>query len=123
MTVPQTEEEWKEIQNIFSCLANTLLYVMHLSGSEYFNYKGTFSIILFASVDANYCFRYIDVGTNGRTNDAAVFSNSSLYAALQANMLNFPKNGIFVAEIFNYRLSRARRPHCRKCIWNFSLPI
>lgn len=105
------------------------------SGSEYFNYKGTYSLILFACVDANYCFRYFDVGTNGRANDAAVFAKSSLNSALEdvKNKLHFPKDGVFVADdafplrnyilkpygrsthlcrkqkIFNYRLSRARR--------------
>nr|CAI5841117.1 unnamed protein product [Callosobruchus analis] len=105
------------------------------SGSEYFNYKGTYSLILFACVDANYCFRYFDIGTNGRANDAAVFAKSSLNAALEnvRNTLNFPKDGVFVADdafplityilkpfgrsthlsrkqkVFNYRLSRARR--------------
>ena len=65
-----------------------------------FNYKGTYSVILLASVDANYCFRYVNVSTNGRANDAAVFAKSSLNAALEdvKNRLNFPKSGVLVAD-------------------------
>lgn len=86
-----------------------------------------------AVADANYCFSYIDVGTNGRVNDARAFSKCSLYDALEAKVLNVPRDGVFVADdafplrmdilkpytragmltesqkIFNYRLSRARR--------------
>jgi len=43
------------------------------SGSEFYNYKKDYSVILLATVDANYKFIYIDVGTNGRVNDALVF--------------------------------------------------
>lgn len=68
------------------------------TGSEYYNYKHTFSIILFALVDANYCFTYIDVGTNGRVNDAAVFSKSSLYEAIERNVLSIPSNSVFVGD-------------------------
>ena len=39
------------------------------SGSEFYNYKKDYSVI----VDANYKFIYIHVGTNGRVNDAVVF--------------------------------------------------
>jgi hypothetical protein len=43
------------------------------SGSDCFNYKKDFRIILFAIVDSNYNFLYIDVGANGRANGASVF--------------------------------------------------
>ena len=56
------------------------------SGSYYFNYKKDFSIILFAIVDSNYNFLYIGVGTNGRANDALVFSKSALNESLQQNV-------------------------------------
>ena len=43
------------------------------SGSKFYNYKKDYSVILLATVDANYKFIYIDVATNGRVNDALVF--------------------------------------------------
>ena len=49
------------------------------SGS-YFNYKGSFSVVLLAVVDADYKFLYVDVGCNG-----GVFKNSSLQKALDEN--------------------------------------
>ena len=36
------------------------------SGSEYYNYKHSFSSVLYAVVDARYNFLYIDIVTNGR---------------------------------------------------------
>lgn len=103
------------------------------SGSLYYNYKKHFSIILFALVDAHYNFLYIDVGTNGRANDACVFGKSTLEQALQSNSLNLPARAVMLGDdafplrtnllkpysrcgplnhtqqVFNYRLSRARR--------------
>lgn len=48
------------------------------SGSQFFNYKGTYSIILFALVDEGYCFKYLDIGGNGRASDSAIFRDSML---------------------------------------------
>lgn len=145
MQVPETEQEWQSIQREFytrwnfpNCLGaidgkHVIIRCPPKTGSEYFNYKHSFSIILMAVVNANYCFSYIDVGTNGRVNDARVFSKSSFYDAMEQNSLHLPSNGVFVADdafplktnllkpysrsgpltecqqIFNYRLSRARR--------------
>ena len=36
------------------------------TGSLFFNYKGSFSVVLLALVDADYNFLYIDVGSEGR---------------------------------------------------------
>ena len=47
------------------------------SGSVYFNYKKTFSVILLALVDANYVIM-IDVGSFGRSSDGDIFSHSAL---------------------------------------------
>ena len=59
-------------------------------GSYYFNYKGRFSIVLLALVDANYKFIYADVGCNGRISDGGVFRNSTLSKAISTNLLNIP---------------------------------
>ena len=60
------------------------------SGSCYFNYKGRFSIVLLALVDANYKFIYADVGCNGRISDGGVFRNSTLSKAVSTDLLNIP---------------------------------
>ena len=48
------------------------------SGSSFFNYKQTFSVVLMATIDADYKFITIDVGSMGRFSDGSIFSNSVL---------------------------------------------
>lgn len=60
------------------------------SGSYFFNYKGTFSIVLLALVDADYKFLYVDVGCNGRISDGGVFRNATLSRAMEENLLEVP---------------------------------
>lgn len=102
------------------------------SGSDFFNYKKRFSIILLALVDHDYCFTFVDIGATGRANDAGVFEKSNLKHAIENNLLLIPENYVFVADdafplksyivkpyskrnlsvrekICNYRISRARR--------------
>lgn len=61
-------------------------------GSLYFNYKGFNSIVLLALVDANYNFLYVDIGCNGRANDASVFNASTLCKAMEQKQLNIPQD-------------------------------
>ncbi|GFW31182.1 putative nuclease HARBI1 [Trichonephila clavipes] len=68
------------------------------SGSVYDNYKKTYSIILFAMVDADYCFTYVDVGGNGRANDSAVFRNSSLNIAMENKAIGFPEDHVIIGD-------------------------
>ena len=48
------------------------------SGSLYFNYKGYFSIVLLAMVDANCKFLLINVGSYGKEGDAGIFKKSHM---------------------------------------------
>lgn len=60
------------------------------SGSLYFNYKGMFSVVLLALVDADYCFLVVDVGSYGSNSDGGIFANSVLGKALRDGTLNVP---------------------------------
>lgn len=53
------------------------------SGSDYFNYKGRFSIVLLAMVDANMKILYVDVGAKGRFSDGGIFATSFISSRLK----------------------------------------
>lgn len=87
--MPTNEEEWKIVADGFeknchfpNCLGavdgkHVQIEKPANSGSFYYNYKHTFSVVLMAVVNSNYEFIMADVGTNGRISDGGVFSNSS----------------------------------------------
>uniref|UniRef100_A0A667WJE6 DDE Tnp4 domain-containing protein n=1 Tax=Myripristis murdjan TaxID=586833 RepID=A0A667WJE6_9TELE len=62
------------------------------SGSQFFNYKGTYSIVLLALVDARYLFRVVDVGALGRSSDGGIFAASSFGRALREGTLDLPED-------------------------------
>lgn len=62
----------------------------HDSGSYFFNYKGTHSIVLLAVCDANLEFLYVDIGANGRVSDGGVWNNSDLCLRIANNTAGLP---------------------------------
>ncbi|XP_039968579.1 putative nuclease HARBI1 isoform X2 [Bactrocera tryoni] len=98
--LPKTPEQWMAVADQFyekSMFPNCLgaLDGKHInisrpsnSGSFYFNYKKTFSIVLLAIVDSNSNFLMVDVGANGRISDGGVFGNSKFFKKLESGSLN-----------------------------------
>ena len=142
LQIPTTTEEWAAIENGFRVKWNfpacygavdgkhVQIIAPGNSGSLFFNYKKTFSIVLMAIVDYDYNFIYIDVGACGMASDGSVFRNCSIYNQLENNLI--PQGGVILADaafplksyimkpypgdnlaheekVYNYRLSRARR--------------
>lgn len=100
--MPDTEENWLKIADEYEkqwnfphCVGSidgkhVQIQAPATSGSNFFNYKSTFSIVLMALVDADYNFLYADVGCEGRISDGGVFKNTSLFQKLDKNELNLP---------------------------------
>lgn len=57
------------------------------SSSLYYNYKGFFSVVLLAVVDANYRFIFIDVGSYGKEGDSGIFEKSALGKSFYSDTL------------------------------------
>lgn len=102
LQTPTTPQEWEKIAEDFSvrwnfpqCLGaidgkHVLINPPQKSGSFYYNYKGTNSIVLMAVVNSQYEFIFVDIGTNGRVSDGGVFSKTSFNKALVNGELNIP---------------------------------
>nr|CAI5845425.1 unnamed protein product [Callosobruchus analis] len=142
--MPNNPGEWSAIANNFDnrqqfphCFGvmdgkHIVLQCPFSSHSEYYNYKGSLSIVLMALVDSNYNFIYADVGCQGRISDGGVFRNSKFHHQLQDIKIKQNLPYVFLADdtfelttrilkpypgvhkkgsvsrIFNNRLSRAR---------------
>ena len=60
------------------------------SGSEYFNYKGYFSLVLLALFDADYKFLWVNVGASGSSSDDQIFNRSKLKTNIENGRLGLP---------------------------------
>ncbi|XP_058833789.1 uncharacterized protein LOC131691426 [Topomyia yanbarensis] len=149
LKMPSNESEWKSIAEKFkdrwhfpNCLGamdgkHIIMVAPPNSGSVYYNYKGTNSIVLLAIADAEYRFIYVDVGCNGRVSDGGVYNKCSFANAMVKNKLHIPQlvplpqrttpvpyvlalrpnimkpysgRGLTSAQrVFNFRLSHTRR--------------
>lgn len=89
--MPSTPDEWEKIAEKFEEIWNfphcigaidekhiTLQAPMN-SGSDFYNYKSHFSIVLMTVADADYNFIFVNIGCQGRISDGGVFKNCELY--------------------------------------------
>ncbi|XP_049451175.1 uncharacterized protein LOC125900317 [Epinephelus fuscoguttatus] len=94
------KDDWRDIAkefqqrwNFLNCVGaidgkHVVIQALASSGSQFYNYKGTFSIVLLAVVDARYRFRVVDVGAYGRNSDGGTFAASPFRKALQADWIS-----------------------------------
>ena len=102
LVCPTDPEHWKKIEERFKNRWNVphafgALDGKHIaikkpkkSGSEYFNYKGYFSLGLLALVDADYKFLWVNVGASGSSSDAQIFNRSKLKRRIENGTLGLP---------------------------------
>ena len=115
---PNTQDEWRAVASSFHDKWNMPHVIgavdgKHVriskprrSGSLFHNYKHFFSIVLFALVDADYRFLYVDVGAEGRASDSSLWKYSAFHKDLygEKNVLNLPPAEAFPGfkEKLNY---------------------
>lgn len=99
---PKNESEWQLIAKQFeerwnfpNCLGSVDGKHVQIippanSGSYYYNYKGTHSLVLMAIANANYEFIGVDFGANGRLSDGGVIEFTPFYRKLINGELNLP---------------------------------
>ncbi|KAJ4943635.1 hypothetical protein JOQ06_006133 [Pogonophryne albipinna] len=105
MPVPQSEDwraiaaEFQEIWNFPNCVGaidgkHVVIQAPANSGSLYFNYKSSHSLVLLAVVDAQYLFRVVDVGGFGRSSDGGSLWNSAFGESLRDGSLQLPPDTV-----------------------------
>lgn len=97
---PSSEQDWLDVADQFfqsyqvpHCLGavdgkHISIQPPAHSGNTFRNYRGRFSVLLMAAVDAQYRFRYVSVGAQDR--DAGVFTESGFRRALDQKLLRVP---------------------------------
>lgn len=98
--MPTTAEGWLNIEEGFRnkfphCIGSldgkhVVIESPTHSGTEYFIYKKTFSIVLLALADSKYKFVFADIGSQGRISDVGVFNNCLLWKRIIRNEIDFP---------------------------------
>ncbi|KAM4052977.1 putative nuclease HARBI1 isoform 2-T2 [Anomaloglossus baeobatrachus] len=106
MPFPKSAVEWSQIADDFASHwqfpnCGGALDGKHIritqppnSGSYFYNYKGYFSIILMALVNANYEFITVDVGMNGRVSDGGLLEHTVFGQRLARSELPLPPNSV-----------------------------
>ena len=102
LTCPTQNDDWKSVEEKFRNrwkVPNAVgaLDCKHIaikkrmkSGSEYFNHKGYFSLLLLALVNAEYKFLWVNIRTIGSSSDAQIFNRSKLKRRIDNGTLGIP---------------------------------
>ena len=100
LKAPSKKEEWlsiskdfEDIWNLPHCLGamdgkHVRLQCPKLSGSNYYNYKGFYSIVLLAICDVKYCFILHGTGQFGSNNYGGSLANSGIAEIVEENKLD-----------------------------------
>lgn len=102
LKTPQSPQEWKNISEGFwntwnfpHCLGaldgkHINIQAPPKSGSQFFNYKKSFSIVLMAACDSEYKFTFVDIGAYGSQSGGGIFRKSIFGSALEENKVEIP---------------------------------
>ncbi|XP_041351150.1 putative nuclease HARBI1 [Gigantopelta aegis] len=101
---PTTPDGWRTVADEFQRKGNVPHACGALDGkhvaircpantrSLYQNYKGFFSVVLLALVDANYKFLWLDIGGYGSMSDSQIYNASEMKECLEDGTIEFPRS-------------------------------
>ncbi|CAN8012224.1 unnamed protein product [Ixodes pacificus] len=101
---PATENQWfakaedfKMLWHFPNCVAaidgkHVQIAKPAKSGSLYYNYKETFSLVLFALTDARYNFIYVDASSYGSASDGGVWARTPLGKQMASGNAHLPRS-------------------------------
>lgn len=115
LKAPSSPSEWKTIAKDFEqrwqfnhCIGaidgkHVAMQAPANSGSMFFNYKKSHSIVLMGICDANYKFILVDIGDTGRNSDGGVLANSQIDSVI-TDQERLPKEEIIPGtnQVFPY---------------------
>ena len=103
VSYPENQEQWEAVAleferkwNFHHCIGaidgkHIVMQAPARSGSFFFNYKKSHSIVLMAVCNANYEFTILDIGDTGRNSDGGVFGNSDMGVAFESDLIKVPE--------------------------------
>ena len=103
LQTPETQEEWEQVDWLFekrwnfpNCLVgldgkHVRIYPPANSRSLYHNFKGGFSVVLMALVDANLEFIYVDARQCGRHADGGIWRKCALNQRMEQGVAHIPQ--------------------------------